>query len=435
MEHITSFQISLDIDCCQYVYDYVNNKRLERPKEGWDLGVIARLTERRRDEPITKANLKGFSSLEKVHSDKGFLEKAFPKGNVAAGPSTFDTLNTDVLPDWVLPVFQPGDAIKGQVILDLQQPLTANGLNLEFHGGAHTKIIVRRGQSSRAAKGKEIYVNNNTWLWLKKGVHKTASVGLLPIATEDALRPGRHTFPFKFAMPSHAKPSVPPFKRGRDSAHLAYFLKATIDKGIPLRKGNIVLHQALWVNRPKDIAHNLQPVRVDQTLATGFMSCCFGGRKSITCRTSLPHSGFIKGDAVPLSLEIDNNSGHVIPEVTCSVEARCIFKARDCSRQRIKILQKDGVQLRTGPISPNMSPFFQLMLQTDGFPATFFSGGIDGMLVPPTPFSDCGIIYVDYRVKVEFKKKGACCKSRIYIPIMTGTHNSGQLGSTSNPYP
>ena len=66
-----------------------------------------------------------------------------------------------------MPVFKPGDIVKGSVILELSQPLDAKGLEIVFEGQAMTLVYVYNQYGGAPVKGKHVYVNENKTVWQK----------------------------------------------------------------------------------------------------------------------------------------------------------------------------------------------------------------------------------------------------------------------------
>ena len=93
--------------------------------------------------------------------------------------------------------------------------------------------------------------------------------------TGAALNVGCMYFPFEFQLPmqSPACPSIPSL--GNDAfanfAHVSYFIKATVNEGKVLKRGNIVCLQPLWVERRTQLELtplHLKGFRVDKILNT-----------------------------------------------------------------------------------------------------------------------------------------------------------------------
>ena len=303
-------------------------------------------------------------------------------------------------------------------------------LSLLFKGYANTNIRIYHGRGFYDDEGEEVYAKSNVIVWQKTGSKVTSedderALVSHRVQTGATLTAGKYSFPFEFQIPANARQSVPPVVDSHaDFAYLSYYIKATIKRGKMFKRGNVVSHRGIWVERAVDLAkdpNNMIAVHEEKVQTTGLLT---SGK--VVCRASLPCRGYIRGshNHVPLRLEVDNQSGGEINNVKACVVLLVSYRSTPKSWHGTKSTKVKGVRVYEGAIASGMCPQFDLKL-----PLAFHESGVDGNLIPAGTLDDCDLIDCKYEVYVHLKRKGMHRDVEMHIPINIGTEN------TSSVYP
>ena len=197
MEYIEEFEIHVDISDRDCLYDYVTCQKLTRPDNGkWDLfqlrkyGQVAnsfteddensmvrvvlmdkaimdkKQLERRKKERRQKKRVQRVMSVsseeesEDVETDDSEKEPKEPMvvnyRNEMEGP-----------PRRVLPIFAPGEIVKGNLVLKLKKNVEASKLTLRFDGQAVVNIRVYHRSGYYDYTKEEKFCESEVLLWKK----------------------------------------------------------------------------------------------------------------------------------------------------------------------------------------------------------------------------------------------------------------------------
>lgn len=444
MEAIKRLEFEPDFGNCNKLYDYVHRQEHLRPEDGWNLVEINEDARLKNFTSFPKKYITMTKLIEKSHREAGLLEKD-PKRNaiekeskkitdlateseeiavndrmgMVYGKGLFDSLcpreGPVSLPSWVLPVYLPGDMVRGWLHLELSEPLPAKQLIVEFIGRA--EAVLSTGDSQDI--GREPYVEEMTLYWHNKDIipsHNACS-GALP--ADSAIPPGQHCFKYEYQIPRNAPPSVPPLVSPThgDSAFLTYFLKATLDKGNTFKRGNIVHFRGIWVEHPVGLANyleNIAPFTVEQVKDTGNI---FGKSGNISCTLKFRGKVEERNESLPITIEINNQSSEVIKEVVARFDINGTYTAKESKWRLKKNFHLEGVEVREGPVPSGTCPFYRMEVPLE------FEDFVDKNLVPLGDLSRCTLIKAKPEVYVELKRSALKRNVKINIPIDLPTSN------------
>lgn len=218
------------------------------------------------------------------------------------------------------------------------------------------------------------------------------------IGAEIELPSGTHTYPFTCALP----PQLPSSFEG-EWGHVRYTVKVTLDRPWKFDQES---KMAFTVISPVDLNQNPR-IKEPYKLELNKTFCCFCCRSGpLSTVVSLPVTGFVSGQAIPIIAECDNASNVGVNSLKLTLNKVVTFTVNtpraDKKKETIKI-----AEVTVGPIAAHESPSWKQQLD---IPA-----------LPPSHLSNCGLIDLDYEIKVVLEVQGAHRNLTGTIPIVIGT--------------
>ena len=417
---------------------------MDIPSSGkWDYAVFKQLG-RVEDVPPDDENKQLLVGLlDNAILDKGCLQKSMKEtsedGKAKGFKPTVDMDNfascfdgggagAVALPGRVLPVYAPGDVVKGHLSLVLKKELAAEKLCFEFLGQAACKIRLysQHGAYYDDTK-KEDFVKEDRVFWKKDGVSDVSDkYCMLQLSGTPAKSPVlRAGFAFQFVIPQDAAQSMPALVHSTvNYVRLVYRLKATIKMGTFSR--DIVTHKGIWVAKTYDISSDeasLQPATVTDTLDTGTLPFWKSG--SVTVSAKVPRSAFLKSESVPITVEVNNQTSGEITKAKARL--MLVGKTRTGKMHFSKTIRLKSRKILEGPIAAGMNPVFKWELPWD-----FSHSSVDSGLLPVGKLDDSKLIDIQYKVAIKIKRKGFRRNNmELHMPITVGTEDSS--GTAKQP--
>ena len=444
MDAVKNFDVEVDITNCERLYDYGHSAHVFRPAEGqWEVSVFSGRAEHTNISAEDENTMVRVDKMDKIINRSGFMEKKGKSEEKEAQNvskwNDFDYMHPDQkLPKRVLPVFTPGDCVKGCVVLELSEPLDAKNFQIAFQGQAMTLIRVYHRHGYSDIKGKDVYVKEKKTVWEKVDQGKDdlsdtfALLSTSDVPLQSKLLPaGKHRFNFEFSLPSDCPGSTPNLipSSWSDYAYILYRIKAKIDSGKALSK-DLVTYKGLWVDQKTDIASyvdDMHPFAVDESLDTG-IAFWKGGR--ISCTAKLPRRAFLRGEEIPLILEIENQASEAISEVIAQVRLRGKSRTGTNKMSLTHSIDLKGTKIKESGLAGSQSRRIEMKVPLD-----FSESAIDSNLIPAGTLSDCPLIDVKYDLKVKVKRPGMHRNIEIDIPLKIGNVNSNVSDTSEGIYP
>lgn len=291
--------------------------------------------------------------------------------------------------------YYAGQTINGQIKLTFDSAKKVRGIIIRFLGEANTEWTeVRRVTNSEGKdedetehlKGHEEYFQIQYYLLGGKN------------SSEIELPAGEHTYPFTCALP----PTLPSSFEG-EFGHVRYTVKVTLDRPWKFDQD---MKMAFTVIAPVDL--NLNPrVKEPFKLELEKSFCCFCCRSGpLSVITTLPVTGYVSGQVIPITCECDNASNVAISLVKFVLRKRVTFHTSQPRREK-KESKITISELSVGPVAGAESRTFTQHLE---IPA-----------LPPTNLLNCGIIALDYDLHVQCDVSGPHRNLSGNIPITLGT--------------
>ncbi|XP_078590355.1 arrestin domain-containing protein 3-like [Branchiostoma floridae x Branchiostoma japonicum] len=316
-------------------------------------------------------------------------------------------------------VFEPGEFVKGHVVVDLAEKIKIKGVWLLFHG--QSEVEWEHGSTdddSITYKSVETYFKQE--LTLFGTAREQSSQG------KDAVLPaGRHVFPFQYQLPAEGLPC--PFEG--EHGYVRYIIEATIDRPWKLfrtMKTSFTVLEKEDENSREDFISTHPPDLCRATTTPGCL-CCESG--PVELQVQPDRTIYRPGDVIVIRGTVTNNSN---VDVT-SVEARLVQIATfhgdhetTAVFSRIKTKTKEAKKVVQQ---------VQICGCKRGESLTFSVDKGAALRVPPIPPSAlrfCRIIDLEYRLDVVPYLEGAYSYDlKTQIPVKIGPyrrhpHNSAQ---------
>uniref|UniRef100_A0AAV2MP69 G-protein coupled receptors family 1 profile domain-containing protein n=1 Tax=Knipowitschia caucasica TaxID=637954 RepID=A0AAV2MP69_KNICA len=265
-------------------------------------------------------------------------------------------------------VYSPGESISGSVRIKVAQALPCKAIKVNCNGfcGITTKV------------------NDTAWTTEEQYFNTTVSV-----ADKGTLKPGEHTFPFKFLIPATA-----PTSYEGNYGKIIYRVRSFIDtprfaKDYDTEKSFYLL-SLLNLNQVPDIWGPSQSA-VTQLFTYMLMKT---GTMVLKAQTDM--KGYTPGQVIQVTAKIHNQSGKSSSNVTASLMQRVTYETKKPTHDLRVIAQVEGGVVKAGK---------ELEWR-------------EQIIVPPLPQSQlngCDLIKIEYYVKVSFKSPDVMLTLPIHI--------------------
>ncbi|XP_039431432.1 arrestin domain-containing protein 17 [Culex pipiens pallens] len=291
--------------------------------------------------------------------------------------------------------YYAGQTVNGKVTFTFDSPKKVRGIVIKFAGEAETKWSQTETKTDQEGKqyesttnltGQEEYFQIQYYLLGGKN------------SKEIELEAKSHTYPFTCALP----PTLPSSFEG-EWGFVRYTIKVTLDRPWKFDQD---LKMAFTVISPVDLNQNPRvkdPFKLELE-KTFCCFCCASGPLSLIIH--IPVTGFVSGQTIPLTIECDNASNVGVESVKLTMRKLLAFHVMTPRRETKK--KKEVIsEISVGPVEGGNSQTWSQHIQIPP--------------LPPSNLVNCGIIDVDYDIKVEAVVSGPHANLDGNIPIVVGT--------------
>uniref|UniRef100_A0A1B0GIA7 Putative signal transduction n=1 Tax=Lutzomyia longipalpis TaxID=7200 RepID=A0A1B0GIA7_LUTLO len=291
--------------------------------------------------------------------------------------------------------YYAGQTINGKVEFTFDSPKKVRGILIRFLGEANTSWEEREKRQDSEGKeteeithlsGHEEYFQIQYYLLGGKN------------SGEIELNAGTHTYPFTCALP----PTLPSSFEG-EWGHVRYTVKVTLDRPWKFDQDS---KMAFTVISPVDL--NLNPrVKEQFKLDLEKSFCCLCCRSGpLSAIVIVPVTGYVSGQVIPITAECDNASNVRVTGIKIHMRKIISFHThqprRETKKDKVNISEVSG-----GAVEPGGSNTWTFKLEIPP--------------LPPSNLVNCGIIDVDYDLKIVVEVAGAHRNLEGKIPITLGT--------------
>ncbi|CAD6242599.1 GSCOCG00009532001-RA-CDS [Cotesia congregata] len=271
--------------------------------------------------------------------------------------------------------YYPGQTVTGRVIVVLDAVKKVRGITVKVKGEANVCWATDRQELNNEGKydnetqtvtGHEEYFNMEYYL-----------LGS-PSGSEIELPIGEHSYPFQCPLPPNLPSSFE-----HDHGYVRYTVKASIDR--PWKFDHQV-KIAFTVVSNFDLnkeARALEPVNLEMS-KTFCCLCC--GSPPLKVNIMMPVKGYVPGQAMMIRVNVENHSGIVVDTIKLILRKIVTFKANN-PRFETKTEKIMIAEVSKGPVEGNATSDYQQKL--------------DIPPLPPSNLTNCGIIDLEYNLKIE----------------------------------
>ncbi|XP_050542936.1 arrestin domain-containing protein 3-like isoform X2 [Daktulosphaira vitifoliae] len=289
-------------------------------------------------------------------------------------------------------VYMPGQTVSGRVLVVTNESVKIRSIKMKIKGEASVKWVeeeTRRNDNGETHNYTEDYTAEEEYF-----ENKFTLVGG---GGETRLEEGEHVYPFSITLPQQL-PSTYNGAHGK----VEYEAKVTID--IPWGKDKEAksIFQVISPLNLNDERNLAEPVKQEKEK---YYCCCCCQSGPMTLVVCLPYAGFVPGQNIPLTIELDNNSNVVVEGVKVKLEKNITFKATKPSGTKKK--SAELAKLNLGGVGEHGSKTW-----TEQMP-------IPNSLIVSN-LKHCDIINEKYILKVESCVGGLNENTTLYINITLG---------------
>ncbi|KAG5679842.1 hypothetical protein PVAND_009379 [Polypedilum vanderplanki] len=291
--------------------------------------------------------------------------------------------------------YYSGQTINGTVTYQFDSPKKVRGIKIRFLGEAKTEWTETESKKNDATgkteeerkevSGHEEYFQIS--YYLLGGVN----------SGETELPAGSHTYPFTCALP----PQLPSSFEG-DLGYVRYTIKVTLDRPWKFDQDT---KMAFTVISPVDL-NNMEKAAEPFKLPMEKTFCCWCCASApLSVIISVPVTGYVSGQSIPILAEIDNQSNVDVEKVKFQFRKHLAFHTT-APRLTKKDVKSIG-ELALGPFNKGEQRTIRQSLE-----------------IPPLPASNlqnCGIIDLHYDLYVVCEVAGFHTNLDGVIPITIGT--------------
>ena len=232
---------------------------------------------------------------------------------------------------------------------------------------------------------------------------------------------GEHRLPFEFLLPKDCPGSTPDLlpPEEKEYAYVGYRLKAMITQSKEpehnnRQKDDIVVHRGLWVERcvhMSDIDANFaKPYMKTVAMDTGVIS-----KGKVSCILKLSKRTFIRGEKIPLTLEIKNEDKFDILHIKCQVKLKGKARSSIDKHQLVKHFALKGSKVKDSGVAAGEQEEKHMNILLDVTNA-------DVNLLPLSDFYASGLLEVNYFIHVVLKRQGVHRNISLDTPIKVASH-------------
>ncbi|XP_067010452.2 arrestin domain-containing protein 3 [Anabrus simplex] len=290
--------------------------------------------------------------------------------------------------------YYAGQMVTGKLTAKILLPTRIRGIELNFHGEA--KVEWEKTKQHRNAEGNietvsiphsanELYFENSFYI-------------LGGPACDMLLQAGDHMYNFSMQLPT----ILPSSFEGRYGS-VRYSLQASL---ICLGQNNHHAKVYFTILTELDLNQVVGVRDPVQVVKDKFLCCCCCKSGPITAVVSMPASGFVPGQQIPVTVEVDNVTNKTLSSVMCSLQKVVVFTTVRPSKES-RVDTEKVCQLVLGGVKPNDSSVWQERMILP--------------VLPPSVLQHCNIIDINYCLVVEVRVPGLHHNLSVSIPITVGT--------------
>lgn len=252
--------------------------------------------------------------------------------------------------------------------------------------------------------GREDYMNVTTYL-----------IGG-PEANPQEIAPGQYQYNFQAVLPALLPTS---FEAKHGS--IRYIINVVVERPW---KSNITYKVGFTVLKHLDLNYENPALKIPTKMEDQMSFYCGICRTNpLLLMASIPMSGYVSGQVILVSVQINNQSSIDVDQLTVSL-VKIVFYNSQVPEKKTKVESETVTEMKCGKVQKRCATKFEQRLNT---PA-----------LPPSNLTYCRILNVSYEVHVTAKMSGFHSNPVIKIPVTIGTVplnivQQVAISTTSNP--
>ncbi|XP_076653337.1 arrestin domain-containing protein 17 isoform X1 [Halictus rubicundus] len=270
--------------------------------------------------------------------------------------------------------YYPGQTVSGNIVVVLDSTKKVRGISVKVKGFADTcwttdkQEMDERGQYR---EGTQTVTAHEQYFETKYYLVGSAS------GSEIEVQSGEHKFPFQCVLPTNIPSSFE-----SDFGYVRYIAKATLDRPW---KFDQEVKSPFTVVQPFDLNQEQRASeRIQEEMSKTFCCLCCASAP-LTVNYSLPVRGYVPGQSMPVKINVENASGVTVDTVKlilCKIVTfRATTPSTDTRTEEIVV-----AEVGKGPV--------------EGGGTAEYEQNLDIPPLPPSNLANCGIIDLEYNLKV-----------------------------------
>ncbi|XP_017145460.1 arrestin domain-containing protein 2 [Drosophila miranda] len=287
-----------------------------------------------------------------------------------------------------------GQVLTGRVTLKLDKVKLVKAVTLNINGYSETRWRERTGGSTRRRRAQREFYGREDYI-----ASKTFLVGS-NLSSQCSIEPGIHVYNFACQIPTEC-PSSFEGTHGR----VRYMTNVTLVRPWKFDQNYT---RCFTVLKVMDLNFDSPLLRVPAHSETSKTYCCWPCTSDpLALQLTLPQTGFVPGQNVPLSVLVTNDSHIPVEQLMVTLVMLVTYHSKPPSMPNSTFERFTLSTVKGDPVARNCKKLFNYELRV---PAT-----------PPTCFNLCGIIQIAYQVEVEAQVKGCHTDEQVSVPLTIGS--------------
>ncbi|RZF46314.1 hypothetical protein LSTR_LSTR010169 [Laodelphax striatellus] len=290
--------------------------------------------------------------------------------------------------------YYAGQNVTGKLRLNLDKPKKVRSIQIKFLGKGEVKWTVQedvRQNDGNTRSENVVYSGDEEYYTFK---YNLAGGG----NSELEIAAGEHVYPFSATLP----PLLPSSFDG-EHGHVRYTVTATLDRPWKVDQHATAI---FTVVTPVDLNYNVkakEPVKMEVEKS---FCCCWCQSGPLQLVLAMPYSGFVPGQSMPLTLEVDNASNVRVDNVVVKLEKVLNWKARD-PQTKTRTDHVELSKLALEGIEPNGSKSWTQLMPIPN--------------LPPVNLDQSTIISCTYTLTAVAEVSGCHSNLSVEVPVFLGT--------------
>ncbi|XP_046991747.1 arrestin domain-containing protein 3-like [Schistocerca americana] len=287
-----------------------------------------------------------------------------------------------------------GDTVTGKVFVKVDDEEKFRYISAKFRGDANVSWTESDSETDSDGKSRTVYTTysaHENYLMTKMYLVGGPSQEII-------LPPGEHIYNFSVILPENLPSSFEGI-----NGNIRYMVRAKMNRVWAFDdtvKAFFTVLSHLDLNKDPLVK---EPVT---TVAEKTLCCCCCRSGPLTLVGNVPAVGFVSGQEIPVTVEVDNGTSETISIVTCSLKKNVCFTAHSPSTRTNKTSEKVET-ITFEPVGGNESKTWTKQLKIPS--------------LPPSTLKNCGIIDLEYCLDIKAEISGPHTNLHVNIPITLGT--------------